>query len=167
MWQTLPHMGKESRFLPPEIVQIYPSPHRVRVMLSSSKCILPQFLPKMQRYYPHKSFATNSFLYLYFSFYFHLYLLFFFLNFHWIFFFFSFPPKLGILPQSRKIRPIPQCLRRVIEELTPLSPWYLWILPGISSCFAKRFASLFQNVFMCALTNHLHIINFTWIRASF
>ena len=33
--------------------------------------------------------------------------------------------------------------------------------------FWKRFASLFQNVLMCVLTNHLHIINFTEIRPSF
>ena len=31
----------------------------------------------------------------------------------------------------------------------------------------EKNTSLFQNVFMCALTNHLHIINFTEIRASF
>ena len=31
----------------------------------------------------------------------------------------------------------------------------------------KKNASLFQNVFMCALTNHLHIVNFTEKKSTF
>ena len=139
MWQILPHTGKESSFLPPEM-QTYPSPQGEGVTLASWKCILPQLLPKMQHQpspqnllpsicrplgndsslfklqNPHKSFSPNSFLHL------HFFLLFLFIYILIIIIIFLFPlnflfpfsPKLKILPQSEKI--IPQRLRRIIEE---------------------------------------------------
>ena len=131
------HMEEESSFLPPEM-QSYSSPLGEGVMLASSKCILPQLLPKMQRYHSpqilsHLYVGKNSApfkmqnlancslqipFYIFVSCYFlciYIFLLFssfFPLNF--LFFLSSFLPKLGILPQSRKI--IPQRLGGIIEE---------------------------------------------------
>ena len=64
--QILPHMGKDLSLLPPKYMatfdhmeessflssemQGYSSPLGEGVMFASSKCILPQLLPKMQRY---------------------------------------------------------------------------------------------------------------------
>ena len=108
----LDYMGKdrESSFLSPEM-QSNPSPHGEGAMLLSSKCILPQLLPKIQHYpslqinphssigkdsfpfkmqTPYKSFPTKSFLYLDFSHYFLFYCIsFLFFSFFFFFFLFS------------------------------------------------------------------------------
>ena len=123
--------SRDTSFLPPEM-RSYPSPHGEEVMLLSSKCILPQLLPKIQLYpsptnpltsigkdsssfkmqNPYKSFPTKSFFVSSFFTLFSFIWISFFLLFPFIFFFF--PPKVGILPLSGNI--ISQCLGRIIDE---------------------------------------------------
>ena len=130
--RILPHLGKDLSFLPPNtlmymwlslttwgrsqafFLKVHPFPASPQnAMLPFPTNPLPSicregFFP-LQNAKPHKSFSTNSFLYLYVSFYFYLSILLL-----WIFFSFFFSQKLEILPQSWKI--IPQHLGRIIEE---------------------------------------------------
>ena len=148
--KILPHMGKDLSFLPPKIhgypwlhgegqgVQLSSTwnAHREGVMLLSSKCILPQPLPKIQHYpstqilsqsigkdsssfkmqNPYKSFPTKSFLYiLIFHIIFYLSVLVFSLssfllfpsNFLFFFFFFSCFQSWNFSPKWKKLFPPP------------------------------------------------------------
>ena len=57
----------------------------------------------------------------------------------------------------------------VLNEVWALGTYEYFQAFPVFFFFWKRFASLFQNVFMyvCAHKLHLHIINLTEIRASF
>ena len=110
----LDHMGKESSFLPqsasfpsfPPQIQCYPS-HQIPSHLFVGKDSSP-----LQNAKPHKSFSTNSFLYLCFILFLFIYIIA--LN----FLFFLFFPKTW--NSSPKLKIIPQHLGRIIEEKTPL-----------------------------------------------
>ena len=137
MWQILPHMGKESSFLPPEM-QSHPSPHGEGAMLASSKCILLQLLLKMQQYpspqilshlyvgndsspfkmqNPYKSFPTNSLIYLCFSCYFCLSILYFFFHIYIEFSFSFFPNTWNSSPKWKNYSPVFEANNtKLIEE---------------------------------------------------
>ena len=114
-WLSVTTWGSSQAFF----LKVHPSPassHNATLTPNPSPQILSHLYvgkdsspPKKKIQIPHKSFPTNSFLYLYFAFYFcFIYITA--LNNCFAFC----PPKLGILPQSGKL--IPQHLGRIIEE---------------------------------------------------